>query len=237
MNFVLILAGAFLILGVLAYVVAQWPEQSASKRKKEKKEVLPSPLEIQKDAAVAAERFERRIRMLENSLVVAQNEQKEKLKEIEGLKVTASALESQVRQEKAWREKEEAFVIKEKKVEQDLRVELDKTRTMLHEESNQRIRLEYEVKELRQVKDALSADLRKINGHNNDLESRVKGFVEETRALKVENVQLKEKKEANQWVAKDDYDKLERLLKWARDEVEQLKRRLPVDLRDLEKKE
>jgi truncated hemoglobin YjbI len=231
MVFGLIVGGALFILGLLAYVVSQWPDPV--KKKKEKREPAPS-IVPQKDVSELAERFERRIRTLENALHTAEKELKDKDKQAQELKAAIGGLERQSEQEKAWREKEEAFVIKEKKLEQDLRAEINKTREELHVQSNLRIRLEYEVKELRLVKDALSADLRKFTGQNNELDRRVQDFIRETRELKAENAKLSYKKEADQWVAKDDYIKIERLLKQAKEDISRIKMLLPVDLRDIE---
>ena len=235
MVFVLIVGGALLILGLLAYAVAQWPEAS-SKKKKIKKEPA-APIVPQKDVVELTQRFERRVRTLENSLHAAEKELNEKEKQAQELKVAIGALERQLEQEKVWREKEEAAVVKEKKLEQELRTEINKTRDALHEQSNQRIRLEYEVKELRLVKDALSADVRKFTGQNNELDRRVQDFIRETRELKAENAKLSYKKEADQWVAKDDYLAVERMLKAARADIEQLKQRLPSELRDVAEKD
>jgi predicted Rdx family selenoprotein len=235
MVFVLIVGGALLVLGVLAYAVSQWPDPVRSKKKKEKKEPA-APVVSEKDVAEMAARFERRIRTLENSLQTAEKEHKDKDKQTQELKAVIGGLERQVEQEKAWREKEEVAVVKEKKLEQELRAEINKTRDALHEQSNLRIRLEYEVKELRLVKEALSADVRKFTGQNNELERRVQDFIRETRELKAENAKLSYKKEADQWVAKDDYLAVERMLKAARADVEQLKQRLPSELRDVEEK-
>ena len=232
MALVVTITVALLILGVLAYVVAQWQDPPVSKKKKEKAE--PPAVVPAKDPALLTERFERKIRTLENSLQTAKDDVKEKSKEIEELKASIGGFERQLEQEKNWREKEESSGVKEKKLEKELRDELNKTRESLHEQSNQRIRLEYEVKELRLVKDALSGDLRKFTGQNNDLERRVSDFIKETRELKVENAKLRFKKEADEWVAKDDYVKVEKLLKRARWEVEQLQQRLPAELRNVE---
>jgi chromosome segregation ATPase len=231
MVFVLIVGGALFILGLLAYVVAQWPEVS-SKKKKVKKEPVAA-IVPQKDVVELTERFERRIRTLENSLHTAEKELNDKDKRAQELKAAIGGLERQLEQEKVWREKEEVVVAKEKKLEQELRAEINKTRDALHEQSNLRIRLEYEVKELRLVKDALSADVRKFTGQNNELDRRVQDFIRETRELKAENAKLSYKKEADQWVAKDDYLAVERMLKAARADIEQLKRRLPSDLKDV----
>jgi hypothetical protein len=232
MMFVLIVGGSLLILGLLAYVVAQWPEAS-SKKKKVKKEPA-APIVPQKDVTELTERFERRVRTLENALQAAEKELNDREKRSVELRVAMGGLERQLEQEKVWREKEEVSGTKEKKHEQELRAEINKTREALHEQSNLRIRLEYEVKELRLAKDSLSADVRKFTGQNNELERRVQDFIRETRDLKAANAKLSYKKEADQWVAKDDYLAVERQLKSARVEIEQLKKRLPSELRDVD---
>jgi uncharacterized coiled-coil DUF342 family protein len=235
MMFALIVGGALLILGLLAYAVAQWPEPS-SKKKKVKKEPV-APIAPQKDVVELTERFERRVRTLENSLQAAEKELNDKDKRAGELRSAIGGLERQLEQEKVWRAKEEVSGTKEKKHEQELHAEINKTREALHEQSNLRIRLEYEVKELRLIKDALSADVRKFTGQNNELERRVQDFIRETRELKAENAKLSYKKEADQWVAKDDYIAVERMLKAARADIEQLKQRLPSELRDVEEKD
>ena len=234
MVFALIVGGALLILGLLAYAVSKWPEPS-SKKKKEKKEPVVAVV-TQKDVDEVSARLERRIRALENTLQSSEKEMREKDRQAQELKAAIGGLERQIEQEKVWRQKEEEFVIKEKKQEQELRAEINTTREALHEQSNQRIRLEYEVKELRLVKDALSADVRKFTGQNNELERRVQDFIRETRELKAENAKLKYKKEADQWVAKDDFVALEKKLKSALGEIDQLKKRLPSELRDVVQK-
>ncbi len=232
MVFALIVGGALFILGVLAYLVSKWPEASASKKKKVKREPVV-PAEPIKEVVELTERFERRIRTVENALQTAERGLKDKDKQAEELKAAMGGLERQLEQEKVWRQREEDAAVKDKKHEQELRNEINTTREALHEQSNQRIRLEYEVKELRLVKDALSADVRKFTGQNNELERRVQDFIRETRELKAENAKLKYKKEADQWVAKDDYVAVERMLKAAREDIEQLRKRLPSDLRDV----
>ncbi len=109
-----------------------------------------------------------------------------------------------------------------------MRAELEKTRALLHDESNQRIRLEYELKEVRLLKDAVSAEERKLTGRNNELDRQLKELVVESRELRSENAKLKIKKEADQWVAKDEYVMLEKFLKRAQAEIEQLKKMPPA---------
>ncbi len=236
MNIILVIVGALFILGLLACAVARWPDPSAGKKKKVKREpqavVEPPP-----DMTAVVERSERRVSQLEKALREAQAGQKEKVREIEEMKAAISGLERQARQEKAWREKEEVSAAREKTQEEAARRELARVSGLLHEESNQRIRLEYEVKELRLAKESLSGDLNKATGRGNDLERRMKEAEAAARVLTAENARLQQKKEADRWVAKDDHDKVEASLKAARRDIERLRQRLPVELRDVEEKE
>ena len=228
MGVIVTLVLVVIVLGVLAYFLAQGSAQDKARKKSDKKE-RPAPVVLSKDASDVTERFERRIRAVENLLQAAQADQREKSAEIEALKATINGLEQQVVQEKAWRQKEEAFVVKERQQEQGLRVELDKTHALLDAESGLRIRQDYELKELRLAKDGALADVRRLTGLSNELDRRVKEFEIETRTLKSENAKLKIRKEADAWVAKDDFVRVEKLLKQARWEVEALQKKLPTE--------
>ncbi len=227
-----IIAGALLLLAALAWMVSRWPERDPARRKKRRKEVL-APVQNPADLSELTERFERRIRAMETSIQDSREAQKEKTRECEELASVIRGLELELDQEKSWRRKEEVSLVKEKKQEEGLRAEIGRVNAALHTESNQRIRFEYEVKELRLVKEALTSDLRKVAAQNGDLERRWKELLEEARALRNENVKLKVKKEADQWVAKDDFDKAQKMLAQARQDIERLKARLPAELRDI----
>ncbi|MFH0753626.1 MAG: hypothetical protein V2A70_03570 [Candidatus Omnitrophota bacterium] len=211
-----------------------WPFGNQVVKKHEKKE-RPAPVIPSKDVTEVTGRFERRMRAVENLLQAAQGDLKEKLDQIDQLKVTINGLEQQIVQEKSWRQKEEASVVKERQQEQGLRLELDKTRALLDGESTLRIRQDYELKELRLIKENTTAEVRKLTGFNHELERRVKELEAELRVIKSENDRLKVKKEADAWVAKDDFVKVEKLLKRARWEVDQLQQRLPAEWRDVDK--
>ncbi|MEI8011192.1 MAG: hypothetical protein WCI27_01740 [Candidatus Omnitrophota bacterium] len=226
-----IIGVALVLLVVLARIVSRWPERDPARKKKRRREVV-APVETPFDVSSLTERFERRIRALESSIRDSREAQKEKARECDELGAVIRGLERELEQEKAWRQKEELSLVKEKKQEEDLRSEVGRVNAALHAEANQRIRFEYEVKELRLVKEALTADVRKVTGQNNDLERRWQDLVEEVRGLRAENVKLKIKKEADQWVAKDDFDKAQKQLGQVRQEVERLKARLPVELHD-----
>jgi chromosome segregation ATPase len=227
MSLVLTIIAALLVLGVLAYVVAQWPDPSPARRKKKEK---PEPVAAApaKDQAVMIEKLERRIRTLESSVQSAQDEVKDKMKEIAELQAAIGGFERQLAQEKSWREREESSAVKEKRLERGLRDELQQTREALDAQSGERIRLEHEVKELHFAKGIIAGDLRRMTAQHNDLARRMDALLEEARELRSENAKLRIKKEADAWVAKDDHDKVAAMLKDAERRIEELKQRLPA---------
>ena len=117
---------------------------------------------------------------------------------------------------------------KEKKQERLLQEELEKTRADLNSESTQRIKQEYELKELRQAREELTAQVRKLSAQGMQLERSLADALKENKNFREENVELKKKKEGEAWVAKSDYKRLEGILKRARWEVEQFKKKVPV---------
>jgi hypothetical protein len=222
-----IVSGSLAILGVLAVIISQMPDSPIMKRKKEKK--LPPP-EPPKDWQGIAERAEKRVHNLESKLQEHERAFRDKDKEINEKKAVIAGLEQQFQQEQTWRKKEEDSVEKEKKREQLLEDELAKTRDGLNAELTQRIKQEYELKELRLSKESLGADARHLTGQNMELERKVKALTEENRGIKSENAVLKVKKEADQWVAKDDYVYVDKMLKRARWEVDQFKHKFPKEM-------
>lgn len=212
---------ALALLGGLLIFVLQMPEASAKKKKK-KAEPAPEPV---KDWQAIAQRLEKRIQTLEGALQAAQNEVKARDKKMLQLEKVASDARRQSEQELLWRQKEEALIAKDKKQEKILQEELHKTRTELNAESTLRIKQDYELKELRQLREEQSAGIRKLSSQNIDLDRKLAAALAEGKDLRQENGELRKKKEDEEWVAKSDYKRLESILKRARWELEQFKRK------------
>ncbi len=220
----LIVGVALAVLGGLLILVLQMPETIQKKRKK-KHEPPPEP---PKDWQGIAERLEKRLHAMEQTLGGALNDVKGRDKKIEELNRSAGEFRKQLDQEKVWREKGEALVAKEKKQERLLQAELEKTRAELNQESTQRIKQEYELKELRLAREDLTAQVRKLSSQGMQLERSLAEALKENKNFREENFELKKKKEGEEWVAKSDYKRLEGVLKRARWEVEQFKKKVPV---------
>jgi hypothetical protein len=217
---------AFVALAGMGFFLYQMLEGSSAqkKEKKQRRESVPVP---EKDWRSVAERSEKRLQQLEQSVQAAQKLFRDKEKEIVELKAAADGARRHLEQEKTWRVKEEELVKKEKQREKVLTLDLEQTRDALHGEQSSRIKLDHEVKELRIVKESLTMDVHRWSAKSEGLEQNVTALSKEIRELKKVNAEISRKKEADQWVAKDDFVQLEKLLKRARQDIEILKKQVP----------
>ncbi len=212
------------VLGILLFFVLQIPETLQKKRKK-KREPLPEP---PKDWQTIAQRQEKRLQAMEQTLSSGAEELKGRDKKIEELNRAVMELKKQLGQEQAWREKSEALAAKEKKREHLLQAELDQARTSLNEESTRRIKQDQELKEQRQILEELTVQVRALSANKLQLERTLAEATVENGKFRQENMELRKKKEGEQWIARSDYKHLEGLLKRARWEADQFKKVVPV---------
>lgn len=226
MSVVLLVIIAVLAVAGMGFFFYQMMETSSGQKKNKKKRREPAPVP-EKDWKAVAERLEKRVAQLEQSLLVAQKDVRNKEKESLELKQSVAGAERLFAQEKIWREKEEALVKKEKEREKALELELGQTRDELHTEQGSRIKLDYEARELRTLKEALTMDVHRWSTKAQTLEENIAALSQEIRSLKNMNAELSRKKEADQWVAKGDFLQLEKLLKRARFEIELFKKHMP----------
>jgi hypothetical protein len=208
-------------LGVLAAAVYLMPEGVKQRQKKARK---PAPVPPSRDWQALAEKFERRVHALEALVQKEQAAVRDKDKEALELRGAIKGFEKQLQQERSWREKEESVLQKEKKREKALEEDLRQTRAALDAESTTRIRQDHELKELTAAKEGFSTDARRFSTKCLEQERQLALLTKENRELKDSNVRLQQKKEADQWVAKDDHVALEKQLRQARRELELLKK-------------
>ncbi len=224
MSIMLVVGIAAAVLGVILVLAWQLPEVMEKARKKQRREPPPPP---PKDWEGMAGRFEKRARSLEEQLQKGQNELKEKDKRSAETQAVIDGLKKQLDHEKVWREKEEASVRKDRDQERAVQADLLRTREALNAELTERIKMEYELKELRQVKEEVGGKARNLSSRVLELERQLESALKELKSLRDENGQLKKKKEAEQWVAIDDHRQLQGLFKRASVEVEQFKSKFP----------
>ncbi len=224
MSFGLIAGVALAVLGLLLVIVLLLPDV-IEKEKRGRQRTPPAP--PPKDWQGSAERFEKRVKIMELEARTFQAQLREKDKQAEALAAALAGIRKQFDQEKVWREKEEAALEKEKSQERALREDLLRTREALNTESTEKIRMEHELKDIRRVKEELSGANRGLSTRLMELERQLEAAVKELRQLRDENAQLRRKKEDTEWVAKSDYKQQESALKRARFELEEFRKAFP----------
>ncbi len=195
-----------------------------SKKKKQRPSCEPV---VEKDWKGTCERLEKKIAHLENEMRLLQNALRDKDKQISLLQQEKEAQERLVQQEKRWREKESVDGKKEKEREKELLADLNQTRESWQTQQALRIKFEQEARDLRTQKDALAIELQRVV---NALEAKTKEtnlLLKEIKDLKSQNAKLAHKKEADQWVAKADFIRLEKILKRERRELVLFKTQVP----------
>ena len=205
----IILAG----LGIV--MVSSWWLMVTKQKVPAKFKKVPAAVET-KDWQAIAVRLELRIKSLEEEARGLEAQVREKDKQVAAMLEVEAGLRQQIEQGKAWIEKETSDAGKIKVRERELRDELDTTRKSLNAEVSGRIKLETEVKALRQVKDGLSETGRGLVARVAELERRLGTALHELNHLRTENSQLRKKDEGTEWVSKADYKQLEAQLKKAR---------------------
>jgi len=214
---------ALAVLGGILILVWQLPEIQKAQKKQRREPPPPPP----KDWEGITGRLEKRVRTLEESVQSARNELKHKDKSILDGQSVIDALQKQLDHERVWREKEEASQRKGRTQDLAVQQDLQRTREALNAISTERIKMEYELKELRQVRDETGNKARALASRVLELERQQESALKELKELREENRQLSRKKEAEQWVAIDDHKQLQGLLKKVSFEVEQFKAKFP----------
>jgi outer membrane murein-binding lipoprotein Lpp len=219
----LVTGGVLIFLAVLALIVMRMPDSAVKRRKQRRDPPEPPP----RDWEGIALRSEKKVHEQQQRIREFETLLRDKDKIINEERAVAGGLKRQLEQEQSWRQKEEEAFNREKERGRALDKELKSVTDALNNESSLRIKLMYDVKEGARLKDDLSSQVRRLTGQNHELVEKVRSLTEEVRSLRTENADLKRKKEADQWVAKDDFIGLEKSLKRARWELERFKKKIP----------
>ena len=202
---------SLVVLLIVAYMVYSLPEEIAlNRKKKEKKERVGVPVVVvdEKNWKEIAGRWEKNNNALLGDLEKIKQEEKKFLRNIEDEKKISADLKDKLALEKGWREKEQANLDKFKAHEKDLKDQIIRTEKDLEREHSNRLRLERELQELKVKYDAVSEEKRASSTKAMSLESTVSQMGKDLKALRIENEELKKKREDIQWVAKSEYDQL-----------------------------
>ncbi|MBF0489752.1 MAG: hypothetical protein HQL15_03930 [Candidatus Omnitrophica bacterium] len=227
--FWMILVG-LIVLGILGWIIYTMPSESTTKAKKKVKELKSqvasdsaAKLEASRDWKVIAERWEKQNNNLIGELEKIKMHQKDLEKQISSQKDHDKNLVDKLSQEKSWREKEQVNLDKAKANEKELKAQLIRTESDLEKEHSSRIRLEQQIAELKSKLDVSQDEKRASNTKANSLETTLLQANKDLKELRDQNKELSKRKADIQWVAKSDYDELNKKLKAKEQELAQLK--------------
>jgi len=212
-----------IFISVLLVIVFLSPGE---RKKRVKKDISqPDSSDIQQDLQQQIARLEKKIQHHKDTIVELQKNEKnnEKLLMVERVKV--KKLQEKLSQERQWHTKEQDSIDKRGKEVQQLKRELLSVQESFSKEHAANIRLEHKVRELEEQNKALNEMRRSIERENAEFKAKMENNRREISDLKRENKQLIKKKEDVNWIAKEEYERVEKLLKEKEKQLERMNRK------------
>jgi len=194
------------------------------KIKKKKMKVQDQPLVDEKEWVQKISRLEKHIHSLRDKICEHKNREKDHEKQLMVEGVKTKKLQEKLSQERQWHEKEQGSIDKKGKEFQELKAELIAMQESYSKAHSANLRYEHQVKELQTKIDSLNEQRRTDEEENDLLTANVKNDKQEIAQLKKENIQLAKKKEDINWIAKTEYERIEKLLKEKEKELDRITR-------------
>lgn len=218
-NFIVSIS-IFIIVVLLILLVAFPNEKEKSKRKREK--LIENT--GQKDWEEVVSKLEKHIQTLKLEIEKAKSESFKTQRSLALEKEKCEKLQEKLFREKDWLSKEEDSADKKTREIRDLKQNLIKLQTDFDNEFALRLRLEQQLKDVKGECEALNNEKRDAALKLKKAEAEAEYFKKESAQLKKANVELKKESNEVQWVAKSEYEKLERLLREKEKELERVSR-------------
>ena len=219
LNFFVGLAVIFII--VLLLILLFIPTGQESRKKKKEKELEAKK---QKDWQEAAHRLEKQIFSLKQENENLEKKDKNNEKELMVEKAKVKKLQEKLSQERDWHVKEENTLEQRIKEVDRLKEECVKLQESFSKEHVAYLSLEEEHTQLKGRVQEIKDQRRLAEVENAGLNARVEKYRKEAVEFKKENAELKKKNEDTSWIAKTEYERLERVLKERENELERIKR-------------
>jgi chromosome segregation ATPase len=220
MGFIAV-SGIIMILVLLA-VLFLIPTKIKGKKKKKKQPQELTPQEEEFKGKIS--RLEKHIHSLRDEILTFQKEEKVHEKALAIEKAKVKKFQEKLSQEREWHEKEQNTIDKKGKEFQQIKQELLKVQENFSSEHSANLRLNNELKEMKQQNDTLNEKRRAAEGENAQLNAKLENNRREIALLKKENAGLAKKKEDLSWIAKPEYERVLTLLKEKEKELERVSR-------------
>ncbi len=212
--------GIILVFIVLLVIFLIPTSQKGSKKRERSPEQLPKETDWQG----VSRKLEGHIHALRQDIAAYDKRQKSLERELLETKAKNKELQEKLTLEDGWIKKEQEEIEKRTKELTRAKEELKKTESSLGEEHSLRLRYERELKELKQAFESSDGQRKKLEVEVMKLKAGLEKANEELRESKRQNFELKKKQEDTQFVAKAEYDKIERLLREKEKEFQRISR-------------
>lgn len=207
LSFQIIAAGvAVLLLGVLGILLVLPTE----KTKKPRAQKLPATIddERSKDWQAVSLKLERHIQALRKQVVEYQKIKTVLERDLAIQTQKYNKLQEKLAQERDWQKKEEDDIQKKANEISALKNDLRKVEHELSAAHSDRLRFERELRESKMEKDSLAQVRRGLELHVQKIEAENDVLRKQIKELRWETERLSEKKDAESWVPKEDFQKL-----------------------------
>lgn len=221
-SIVLALAGivAIIVLIVLIFLI---PGEKKARRKK-KQAALAEPTAVEKQQEEHIHRLEHTIRSQREKIGVLEKQLKEQEKKMAMEELKVKKIKEKLEQERSWQEKEQTGQEKRTQEYKHISDGLKNTQEIYAKEHSLNIRLEKELKEIKVDVDRLNDQRRAAEAEAAYLKTRIEQLRAESAQVQKDYNLLKKKEEDTQWIAKPEYDRLEKQHQQLEKELARLKR-------------
>lgn len=229
-SFQVMVAGAVVIIAGMIGLLLLAPVDKMKRHRLQREAKDKAHIAPEKDWQAVSLKLERHIQALRKELEEHQKKVRILDRDLTVGKEKYVKLQEKLAQERDWQKKEEQGLEKRTQEMMALKNEVHRLEHDLSVMHSDRLRLERELRESKSQQDALAAmgrDLQlqvaKVNAENESLRKELK-------ELKWENMRLAEKKDAQSWIPKEDFEKLATTLQQAEKELARLKEQLKKDV-------
>ncbi len=209
LSFQIIAAGiAVFLLGVLGILLIV-PTKKTRRERSSGEQKMKSQMPPQKDWQSVSLKLERHIQALRKEIDESQRKEKNLERDLSVQSQKYSKLQEKLLQERDWQKKESDDI--EKKAQEILTLKND-LRKMEHDLGvmhSDRLRFERELRESKSENDSIVQVRRNLELHVQKIEAENEVLRKTVKELRWETERLSEKKDAESWVPKEDFEKLQ----------------------------
>jgi len=215
-------AGVIFIIG-LVIIIFILPSEKKKKKKRDSK-LQSEEDSLKRDWKMTAQRLEQLVKSLNHKIAELQkiNQDKDKQLAVEAAKI--KKLKEKMDQDRFWHEKERKDIKQSSDEIYHLKKEIVKHQENFAREHSLTLQLRSKYDELKTERDKINEQRRVLEVENIAIKEKNDHYRCELAKLKSDNIELTKKNEGVNWVAKEDYIKLDKRLKEVQTELNRVRR-------------